>query len=58
MKTKRQRLEDKLHNISVLIIDMENPAMYKKLGMKKYLKRLEKLNNKFDKLETELALIK
>lgn len=55
---KRERLEEKLHNISVLIIDMENPAMYKKLGMKKYLKRLEKLNNKFDKLETELALIK
>lgn len=58
MKTKRQRLENKLHNLAVALIDMENPAVYAKLGMKRYYNKLNRLNNKFHKIELELALIK
>jgi hypothetical protein len=56
--SKRERLEEKLHNVAVELIDMEDMNVFKKLGFKKYYKRLEKLNNKFHKLELELALIK
>ena len=56
--TKREKLQEKLNAVAVDLIDMEKPAMYKKLGFKRYYKRLEKLDKKFHKLELQLELLK